>query len=220
MKQMEVGGVRDNLLDVSREAHLSKELTSMKERLKTMQHELGCTVAVLRMKNLALDEKEKLNKELSEKIRIVEEHANNAVDATIIRPTQLVSNSMNPQSDEKELYNEFCENARAEHSTVWRIQRVHQYLTLIVIACPPTAIGGFTTLNHQTARKTDNEPEKVIAELISPFFPFSERLKKESSEKNKDAKELSKCAEVGTDTSKCHIVDSDMACETNRRPNT
>ncbi|XP_020274427.1 uncharacterized protein LOC109849061 isoform X2 [Asparagus officinalis] len=119
-----------------------KELTSMKERLKTMQHELGCTVAVLRMKNLALDEKEKLNKELSEKIRIVEEHANNAVDATIIRPTQLVSNSMNPQSDEKELYNEFCENARAEHSTVWRIQRVHQYLTLIVIACPPTAIGG------------------------------------------------------------------------------
>ncbi|KAJ6800025.1 SHUGOSHIN 2-like [Iris pallida] len=44
------------------------ELNLSKERAKALQHELGCTLAVLRLKNSELDEKEKLNKELHEKI--------------------------------------------------------------------------------------------------------------------------------------------------------
>ncbi|OAY75821.1 Shugoshin-1 [Ananas comosus] len=44
------------------------ELNSGKDRLKELQHELGCTTAVLRTKTLEMEEKDKLIKELSKKI--------------------------------------------------------------------------------------------------------------------------------------------------------
>ncbi|XP_072994031.1 shugoshin-1 isoform X2 [Typha latifolia] len=44
------------------------ELNLAKDRLKTLQHELGCTTAILRLKTLEMEEKEKLGQQLCEKI--------------------------------------------------------------------------------------------------------------------------------------------------------
>ncbi|CAL9050828.1 unnamed protein product, partial [Musa banksii] len=49
-------------------SHMLAELNLGKDRLKVLQHELGCTLSILKLKTSELEEKEKLIKELLNKI--------------------------------------------------------------------------------------------------------------------------------------------------------
>ncbi|ONK79513.1 uncharacterized protein A4U43_C01F7120 [Asparagus officinalis] len=185
---VEKASQQNRMLAVANSQMLS-ELTSSKERLKALQHELGCTVAVLRLKSLALDEKEKLNKELNAKIRIME----------------------------KKMHNELYDNTRAEGVSTCAEVVAGAYIGTNSMGCNQSrrrTLGnetlGSTTFTHQAEEKPANEPdENIRAE--------EEKLNGQLNEKNNDEEEHSKCTEVATDTSGCHSVDKNMAYKPKRR---